>query len=66
MVDIPRPVPGSDGAQWIHPADQITYREAQEITGRSHSYLKQRAARGQLTRMGGRPEDSLEDTPVSV
>lgn len=59
MADIPRPVRGSDGNSWIHPADQISYREAQDITGRSHGYLKQRAARGQLTRMGGRPQDSL-------
>lgn len=59
MVDIPRPALSRDGELYIHPADQITYREAQDITGRSHSYLRQRVARGQLTRVGGQPRDSV-------
>lgn len=41
----------------IHPEDRVTYAEAKDITGPSHSYLARVARRGHSTRVGGGPRD---------
>lgn len=41
----------------IAAADRVTYTQAEQITGRSHSYLNQRAAAGHLRRDGGTPSE---------
>ena len=41
----------------VDEGDRITYAEAIAITGRSHNYLSQLAAKGALTRQGGTRAD---------